>query len=373
ETQNPTQRHQGGLLSRRLISGAIGPVLCLAQVFAVMPLSGVLSSSSFDLKFSWCSIRTWYSMAVIISFGFCMSITIAFALRGVVNFDSVVVLLEGIVFYSSIFFIAATFFHMTRKWPVLMQQWQQVERGLPPQRTEVERSWLAHKIKMIALVATACSLAGILGKFINLLCTFAWNFNDIFLMCLCVALSAKFRQLNVYMAANLQKTTTPSFWMECRRNYRQLCRLCESVDDTIAAITLLCISNNLYFICNKILKSIQKKPCLTNQNITHTLYFWYSLIFLLGRTFILALYAAEINEESRKPLAIFRKVKRECWCPELKRFSEEVNADLIALTGMKFFHLTRSMVLTVAGTILTYELVLLQFNKEDLIGDCAQE
>ena len=49
------------------------------------------------------------------------------------------------------------------------------------------------------------TVAGILGKIVNLLCTFAWNFNDIFLMCVCVALSAKFRQLNVYMAANLQK------------------------------------------------------------------------------------------------------------------------------------------------------------------------
>lgn len=47
------------------------------------------------------------------------------------------------------------------------------------------------------------------------------------------------------------------------------------------------------------------------------MYFWYTLIFLLGRTFILALYAAEINEESKKPLTIFRKIKREYWCPEV--------------------------------------------------------
>lgn len=156
----------------------------------------------------------------------------------------------------------------------------------------------------------------------------------------------------------LSKSTTEKFWKECRRNYRQLCRLCESVDDTIATITLLCLSNNLYFICNKILKSIQwvgkRKSFLLNMKIifvilfdifflfmflflfvyilyflrkkpslTHTLYFWYSLIFLLGRTFILALYAAEIHVESRKPLAIFRKVKRECWCPEVSKINKQ--------------------------------------------------
>nr|AID61259.1 gustatory receptor [Calliphora stygia] len=386
---------------------AIKPVLVLAQIFAIMPLAGVTSNSAYDLKFSWRFIRTWYSVLTLISFAFFMGITVAFAFSGVFNFDSV----EGLIFFSSNFFIALTFFNMTRKWPALMQQWQQVEHGLPQQRTIVDRSWLAHKIKIITLVATVCSLgehtlsmlniiyyvnrcptfkdhpidsflytnfsqyffffeyntlAGILGKIINLLSTFAWNFNDIFLMCVCVALASKFRQLNVYMAAHLKKATPATFWMECRRNYRLLCRLNEAVDNTIAGITMLCLSNNLYFICNKILKSLQKKP-----SITHTLYFWYSLIFLLGRTFTMALYAAEINEESRKPLVIFRKVKREFWCPELKRFSEEVNADMIALTGLKLFNLTRSMVLSVAGTILTYELVLLQYNKQSVIGDCA--
>ncbi|KAI8118769.1 Gustatory receptor for sugar taste 64f [Lucilia cuprina] len=384
-------------------TGSFQEAIRPAQIFAIMPLAGVTSSSSYDLKFSWRFIRTWYSVLVILCFGFFMGVTIAYAFRGIFNFDSV----EGIIFYSSIFFIALTFFDMTRKWPMLMQEWQQVEQALPQQRTIMERSWLPHKIKMITLVATMCSLgehtlsilnivyyvnrcptfkhhpidsflytnfsqyffffdyntlAGVLGKVVNLLSTFAWNFNDIFLMCVCVALSSKFRQLNVYMASFLKKPTTAEFWMERRKNYRMLCRLSESVDNTIALITMLCLSNNLYFICNKILKSIQKKP-----SFTHTLYFWYSLIFLLGRTFILALYAAEINEESRKPLVIFRKVKREFWCPELKRFSEEVNADLIALTGLKLFSLTRSMVLSVAGTILTYELVLLQYNKNSVI------
>ncbi|XP_065360692.1 gustatory receptor for sugar taste 64e-like [Calliphora vicina] len=373
-----------------------------------MPLAGVTSNSAYDLKFSWRFIRTWYSVLIIICFSFFMGITVAYAFRDAFNFDSV----EGLIFFSSIFFIALTFFNMTRKWPPLMQQWQQVENSLPQQRTEMERSWLAHKIKMITLVASICSLgehilsmlniiyyvnrcptfknrpidsflysnfgqffhffeyttlAGVLGKIINLFSTFAWNFNDIFLMCICVALASKFRQLNVYMASHLKKPTTATFWMECRKNYRLLCRLNESVDNTIALITMLCLSNNLYFICNKILKSLQKKP-----SFTHTLYFWYSLVFLLGRTFTLALYAAEINEESRKPLVIFRKVKREFWCPELKRFSEEVNADMIALTGMKLFNLTRNMVLSVAGTILTYELVLLQYNTKSLISDCAK-
>lgn len=40
---------------------------------------------------------------------------------------------------------------------------------------------------------------------------------------------------------------------------------------------------------------------------------------------------------------------------------EEVADTLAALTGMRFFYLTRKLLLSVAGVIITYELVILQF------------
>ena len=68
-------------------------------------------------------------------------------------------------------------------------------------------------------------------------------------------------------------------------------------------------------------------------------------------------------------MEVFRAVSRHGWCPEVKRFNEEVANDMIALSGMKFFYLTRNLVLSVAGTIVTYELVLIQFHQDDQIGD----
>lgn len=66
---------------------------------------------------------------------------------------------------------------------------------------------------------------------------------------------------------------------------------------------------------------------------------------------------------------VFRAVSRQDRCVEVKRFNEEVANDVIALSGMKFFYLTRKLVLSVAGTIVTYELVLVQFHQDDKIGD----
>lgn len=101
----------------------------------------------------------------------------------------------------------------------------------------------------------------------------------------------------------------------------------------------------------------------------HAFYFWVSLLYLIGRTLAVSLYSASINDESKRPLEVFRAVSRQDWCVEVKRFNEEVANDTIALSGMKFFNLTRTLVLSVAGTIVTYELVLIQFHQKDTISD----
>lgn len=94
------------------------------------------------------------------------------------------------------------------------------------------------------------------------------------------------------------------------------------------------------------------------------MYFWYSLIFLIVRTLAVSLFSADINDESKQPLKMFRFVPTESWCLEvrgfgikkriflndrfqIKRFSGEVTRDVVALSGMRFFHLTRTLVLSV--------------------------
>ncbi|KAH8305105.1 hypothetical protein KR059_008941 [Drosophila kikkawai] len=385
---------------------AIKPVLIIAQIFALMPVRGVSSKFAEDLAFAWSSARTYYALVTILCFGVVSGYLVAFVTNVTFNFDSV----ETLIFYLSIFLISLAFLQLARKWPAIAQEWQLVEAKLPPLKSGKDRRSLSQQIKWITIVATTCSLVehmlsmlsmsyyvnscpkipghpldsflyltfssvfyfvdythflGLLGKVINILSTFAWNFNDIFVMAVSVALAARFRQLNDYMMRDARLPTTVDHWMQCRVNFRNLCKLCEVVDDSISTITMLCFTNNLYFICGKILKSMQTKP-----SVSHTLYFWFSLAYLLGRTLILSLYSSSINDESKRPLLIFRLVPREYWCDELKRFSEEVYLDNVALTGLKFFRLTRGVVISVAGTIVTYELILLQFNGGEKVLGC---
>lgn len=82
-------------------------------------------------------------------------------------------------------------------------------------------------------------------------------------------------------------------------------------------------------------------------SIAHAVYFYFSLFFLVGRTLAVSLYLADINDKSKQTLMIIRHVPEESWCTELMRFSHEIRADLMVLTGMKFFNVTRKLVLTV--------------------------
>jgi hypothetical protein len=47
------------------------------------------------------------------------------------------------------------------------------------------------------------------------------------------------------------------------------------------------------------------------------LYFWYSVLALVLRTFIMAKIVADLHEESRKPLDVLHQIPRASWCMEV--------------------------------------------------------
>jgi gustatory receptor len=79
--------------------------------------------------------------------------------------------------------------------------------------------------------------------------------------------------------------------------------------------------------------------------------------------------ASSIHDESRKPLKILRSIPSEGWSAETDRFSQQLQSGCIALSGRKFFFLTRGIIITITGTIVTYELVLLQFDADKIESD----
>lgn len=78
------------------------------------------------------------------------------------------------------------------------------------------------------------------------------------------------------------------------------------------------------------------------------IYLWYSLIFLISRVLYLSLSAAEVNDESKRVVPVIRNLPSAVWCVDAERFLDHLTTDTIALTGMNFFTLTRSLILKVS-------------------------
>lgn len=86
--------------------------------------------------------------------------------------------------------------------------------------------------------------------------------------------------------------------------------------------------------------------------LANKIYFWYSTIFLICRTSAMFLISASVNDESVKPLAVFRTIPSEGWTQEVQRLCNQIQISGVALSGKNFFYLTRGIITSIAGTIM---------------------
>lgn len=80
------------------------------------------------------------------------------------------------------------------------------------------------------------------------------------------------------------------------------------------------------------------------------------------------LIGSYVQDNARYPFEILRSVPSENWSEELQRFFNQLK-DLNAISAMDFFFLCKKMLIGLTGALITYELVLLQFNSEEVDWD----
>lgn len=100
-------------------------------------------------------------------------------------------------------------------------------------------------------------------------------------------------------------------------------------------------------------------------NVFNKFYFWYSLLFLILRMVSMFVSASVINENAKKPLIFFRLIPSEGWCEELQRYFDQCKTHPHCLSGKNFFVISRTVLFTMTGVLVTYVLVLLQFEPAD--------
>jgi len=183
---------------------------------------------------------------------------------------------------------------------------------------------------------------GLFAQIVNVFCTFAWNFIDVYLIVMSVLLTEKFACINRKMASSSNRMRSALFWEEQWTAYKLAVGLVERTNELNGGTILISFFSNLYFICVQLLGCFKSE-----QSLLDGLYLWFSLSFLIGRTLAVCWFASQIHDESQKPLPILRSIHSDYFDITMKRFTEQLSSGKVALAGMKFFNLTRSLILSV--------------------------
>ncbi|KAJ3654538.1 hypothetical protein Zmor_013717 [Zophobas morio] len=383
-------------------------MLVLAQIFGYLPAQGILGPDFRSLHFTWKSVRVLYAVLTIVGaiFVSVMQMHKIFvkgfdlmeANRFFFNFSGVV---GGILFLK----LAIT-------WPTLIKDWTSVEVSM------LSYGWpagLNRKLNTLLITFSVMGLVehllgqinklilslncntgvaegfnyflsnmsfshifsimdydvfkGLTLQAINLQLCFIWTFNDLFVMILSTALSYRFSQITARIQSVADaKIDSEIIWKNLREDYNRLCRLCRRVDEEISYIVLMTFASDLFFILVQLFNSLRHL-----RNDIERIYFYWSFGFLIVRTISLCLFGAQVNDESTKPMLVLNSVSSSVYNLEIQRFIQQIGTSEVAITGKNFFSITRGLILSIAGAIVTYELVLIQFNDALLKSDPEEE
>lgn len=119
------------------------------------------------------------------------------------------------------------------------------------------RAFYVANYPQVFLVYPYNGYLGGLSKALNVIATFVWSYTDLFVIVVSIGLVSKLRQINDDLFEIKGKTVRPDFWSEYRLYYREVIGLITTVDTALANIILISISNNLFFICVQLLRSLE--------------------------------------------------------------------------------------------------------------------
>nr|XP_008194199.2 PREDICTED: gustatory receptor for sugar taste 64e [Tribolium castaneum] len=373
-------------------------ILIAAQIFGMFPVSGVAKKDPTFLKFKWTSKRTIYS--------------IIFALAAVVN--TIIFLVHRVslgrlkfadwvtlVFFSVTFLIVVLLLQIAKHWPSLMKKWTQVDEamsgyGFPPKLERklriifaitvvaslvehglfigveymscrgnnlseaLDRFLMFHYDYVFALVPYHVVL-GIILEIVNIFSTISWTFMDLFIILVSLSLSARFKQVAKYIKFLVERNVlNKNSWQRARQDYTRLTNLCKDLDEVMSSTILLSFGNNIFIILVHLYNSLQKP---LEFGYLDEIYYLYSFICLLVRISAVALHAATINTESKRPIYLLSTIPHHRYNLEIDRLLLYTKYETAALTGYKLFRITRTLILKITLAIVIYELVLVEYLK----------
>ncbi|XP_021706393.1 gustatory receptor for sugar taste 64b [Aedes aegypti] len=397
---------------------AVAPVLFVGQCFTLMPVVEIFSRNPRNTRFKLLSVRFAYTAIYLIAAGFYSILACRrFILRGL-NVSS----FADMFYLMFNYIITVLFLLIAIHWQKVLKEFANCERlmlkdAYTKLTERVTRFNLAWRIRMViaGIMVLAffedflnfysayqdnyvqmdycnrteisfwenfyirdhpqvfqyvpVNIGSILFvEWINRCLRYTWTYLDLFIISFSYA--AQFRYTQIYQRlVSVEGTHYPTtFWREIRTDYVAVSQLVAFLDEQFGHLILLSCANDMYFIATQLFNGFQRRPAFMTM-----VYFWYSLALLIFRTLCMLYIGSGVHVASMSPLNILRNVPSKYWGLDLQRLTDDVASGENTLSGKKFFYLKRQIILAMAGTLVTYELVLMDQVKQapDPTTDCS--
>ncbi|XP_028037695.1 gustatory receptor for sugar taste 64f-like [Bombyx mandarina] len=222
---------------------------------------------------------------------------------------------------------------------------------------------------------------GFIAEFLCMQATFLWSFTDVLIMCFSIYLSSFFEDFNNTVSSFKKKASKTVPWSTLRVQYSQIVLIVKQMDEQLDYFVLISYFTNLFFICFQLYNSLNRiydanDVCNENMDIiatasfTYLTYYVFSFLFLVTRALLLSIMAANVHSCAQVPQLALYEVPTADYSLDVQRFQLQLRYTTVGLSGV-CFNVTRGMILRVIGTIVTYELVLIQLTKKNLDNDTS--
>ncbi|EAT48934.1 AAEL000075-PA, partial [Aedes aegypti] len=378
--------------------GAVRPIIFVAQLFTLFPVQGVFGRDLQQIRFQWLHLRTLYSLTFLVLAALIIIAQINHTVVSTANTS----MITSVLYYILNFSGSVCFLIIATKWRNIMLNWKMYEEVFLHKPYLMKGRSLKFKVRMVGggilLLAFVEDLLHMLSccrtievyiercdnsssfwetfytrehsktfdyisyslplalllEFVHKVYLFVWTFMDVFISVVSIGLATRFEQLFHRIEHLKGKMLPESFWAEIRLDYTKISNLVIYMDGVLSPMIMITSASNIFFITYQLYMSVQ----LDASSMT-TFYYRFSLLFLILRTLVMLLTSSRVYVASRKPLEILRAVPMSSWTTSVQRFTNEILNIENALSGHKFFFLKRGIILAMAGTMITYELVML--------------
>ncbi|XP_050350257.1 gustatory receptor for sugar taste 64a-like isoform X2 [Nymphalis io] len=318
--------------------------------------------------------------------------------------------LSGLIFYGNALLSLILSWRFVKKWKILSIDWLRSETGeinFPPDTTIRKRVMIVitfvalfaiaeHTFSIISATGLDCPADEFFERYIlsshgfllktyeytlwlaipifimSKSATILWNFQDLIIILISMGLTSRYYRMNSFVKYVIRYEKRAgkgkkfgndycfqaNTWCRIRQAYVQQAALVRKIDEDLGPLVFLSNLNNLYFICLQLFLGIRR----IDGTLINKVYYFFSLGWLILRASSVVLSAADISLHSKRALPYLHSCPSSAYNIEIKRLKDQLNHDVIVLSGMGYFYLDRQKLLQVAAVIVKYELILLQYD-----------